>query len=75
MGGEADGGRAKEAGQEGQRKECGVGRTAVRRNGTWKRKEKAESVLSDRQEIFRQGFLRQNVTIKKGKFLKQKHVN
>lgn len=26
------------------------------RNGTWKRKEKAESVLNDKQEIFRQDF-------------------
>lgn len=31
---------------------------------------KRESVLNDKQEIFRQGFLRQNRTIKKEKFKK-----
>lgn len=76
MGGEADAGKATETRQEGQKNEHGVreGR-GEERDGTWKRKEKAESVLSDKQEILRQGFLRQNVTIQKGKFSKQKHVN
>jgi hypothetical protein len=39
------------------------------RNGTWKRKEKAESVLKDKQEVPKQGFLRQKVTISKNKIL------
>lgn len=75
MGWEADAGKATETRQEGQKNERGVreGR-GEERNGTWKRKEKAESVLSDKQEILRQGFLRQNVTIQKGKFSEQKHV-
>lgn len=33
-----------------------------------KERKSRESVLNDKQEIFRQGFLRQNVTIKKEKF-------
>lgn len=50
MGGEADAGKATETRQEGQKNERGVreGR-GEERNGTWKRKEKAESVLSDKQ--------------------------
>lgn len=50
MGGEADAGKATETRQEGQKNERGVreGR-GEERNGTWKRKEKVESVLSDKQ--------------------------
>lgn len=46
MGGEADAGKATETRQEGQKNERGVreGR-GEERDGTWKRKEKAESVL------------------------------
>lgn len=55
MGGEADAGRAKEARQEGQKhKRGGQGGQRRGQDGTWKRKEKAESVLNDTQEIRRQ---------------------
>lgn len=73
MGGEADSGKAKETRQEGRRTSVGSGWAEVRR-GTHMEKERKsrESVLNDKQEILRQGFLRQNVTVKKGKLFKIK---
>lgn len=60
-------------GQAGGTEERAWGQGGQRAGGAAHGKEeKAESVSSDTQEILRQGFLRQNVTIKK-KFKKQKH--
>lgn len=64
MGGEAAAGKAEER-QEGPRNawgQGGRGRVRVAEGGKeqhMERKEKAESVSSDKQEIIRQGFLKQ----------------
>lgn len=74
MGGEADAGNAEETGGGTEERARGSGRQRGGKEQHMERREKAESVLRDKQEILRQGFLRQNVTIKKGKFKKQNHV-